>query len=238
MARPYVLLSCAVSLDGCLDDAGAERLVLSGPADLDRVDAERAGCDAILVGAGTVRRDDPMLVVRSPERQEARLRSGRPASPAKVVLTRGGELDPTARLFTTGTAERLVYCATAGLATTRDRLAGAATVLDAGPAGALPGVLADLAERGVRRLLVEGGAAVLAGFLGAGLADELQLAVAPLFVGDPAAPRFLGAAAGAGRPRLVEVRPVGRVALLRYALSPYFASSAAFFSTSSIPPHR
>ena len=52
--RPYVLLSCAVSLDGCLDDATPHRLVLSGPEDLDRVDAERAGCDAILVGAGTI----------------------------------------------------------------------------------------------------------------------------------------------------------------------------------------
>lgn len=216
--RPYVLLSCAVSLDGYLDDASPGRLVLSGPEDLDRVDAERAGCDAVLVGAGTVRRDDPRLVVRSAARQRARVHTGRPPSPAKVTLTRGGDLDPAGRFFTTGTGERLVYCATPGLARARDRLAGAATVLDAGPTGALDGVLADLAGRGVRRLLVEGGAAVLAGFLGAGLADELQLAVAPLFVGDPRAPRFHGVAR-AGRAELAEVRPVGDVALLRYALS-------------------
>ena len=57
--RPYVVLSCAISLDGCLDGTGEDRLVLSGPADLDRVDAERAAADAILVGAGTIRRDDP-----------------------------------------------------------------------------------------------------------------------------------------------------------------------------------
>jgi 5-amino-6-(5-phosphoribosylamino)uracil reductase len=216
--RPYVLLSCAVSLDGCLDDTAPARLVLSGPADLDRVDAERAGCDAILVGAGTVRRDDPRLVVRSAARQRARVRAGEPPSPVKVALTRGGDLDPAARFFTAGTAARLVYCATPGLARTRDRLAAVATVLDAGPGSDLGGVLADLAGRGVRRLMVEGGGEVLAGFLGAGLADELQLAVAPLFVGDPGAPRFLGAA-GQARARLVEVRPVGDVALLRYALS-------------------
>src|SRR4051812_164717 len=133
--RPYVLLSCAVSLDGCLDDATATRLVLSGPQDLDRVDAERAGCDAILVGAGTVRRDDPRLLVRSADRQRVRVHSGRSPSPLRVVLTRGGELDPARRVFTVGSAERLVYCASPGLAAARARLAAVATVLDAGPTG-------------------------------------------------------------------------------------------------------
>jgi 5-amino-6-(5-phosphoribosylamino)uracil reductase len=217
-ARPYVLLSCAMSLDGCLDDASARRLVLSGPEDLDRVDAERAGCDAILVGAGTIRRDDPRLLVRSAARRAARVRGGLPPSPVKVTLTRGGDLDPAARFFTEGSAARLVYCATPGLGRTRDRLAAVATVLDAGPSGDLRPVLDDLARRGVRRLMVEGGSTVLAGFLDAGLADELQLAVAPLLVGDARAPRFLGTGRP-GRARLVEMRPVGDVALLRYALS-------------------
>ena len=73
--RPYVVLSCAISLDGCLDSAGPDRLVLSGAADLDRVDAERAAADAILVGAGTIRRDDPRLLIRSAQP------AGRPAGP-------------------------------------------------------------------------------------------------------------------------------------------------------------
>lgn len=224
--RPYVLLSCAVSLDGYLDDASAVRLVLSGAEDLDRVDAVRAGCDAVLVGAGTVRRDDPRLLVRSAARREERVRRGLPPSPAKVALTRGGELDPAARFFTAGSggaAAALVYCATPGLQRARARLGAVATVLGAGPAGDLVAVLADLAGRGVDRLMVEGGGEVLTGFLSAGLADELQLAVAPLFVGDPRAPRFvlpgyLGWPAGR-RAGLLEVRPVGDVALLRYALS-------------------
>ena len=62
--RPYVLLSCATSIDGYIDDASEQRLLLSNDEDLDRVDAVRASCDAILVGAGTVRRDDPRLLVR------------------------------------------------------------------------------------------------------------------------------------------------------------------------------
>ncbi|WP_186449776.1 dihydrofolate reductase family protein, partial [Nocardioides sp. J9] len=67
--RPYVLLSCSVSLDGYLDSAGEGRLLLSNDADFDRVDEVRAGCDAILVGAATVRNDDPRLLVRSEERR-------------------------------------------------------------------------------------------------------------------------------------------------------------------------
>ena len=98
--RPYVVLSCAMSLDGCLDGTGEDRLVLSGVADLDRVDAERAAADAILVGAGTIRRDDPRLLVRSARRQAERRASGRPPQPAGVTVTASGDLDPAARFFT------------------------------------------------------------------------------------------------------------------------------------------
>src|ERR1022692_5312964 len=107
--RPYVLLSAAVSVDGYIDDASGERLCLSGAADLDRVDEVRAGCDAILVGAQTVRRDNPRLLVRSPARRAARLATGLTASPVKVTLTRTGDLDPASSFFTAGEAARLGY---------------------------------------------------------------------------------------------------------------------------------
>lgn len=202
--RPYVVLSAAVSLDGALDDRSARRRVLSGPEDLDAVDALRAGCDAILVGAGTVRADNPRLLVRSAARREDRARRGLPPNPLRVVLSRRA-LDPTAALLTTGSPP-LVYGGPADLG-------AAATVL---PAAALPDVLADLAARGIGRLLVEGGAAVLTGFLAAGLADELRLAVAPVFIGDPAAPRFLGAEEADRRPTLRAATTAGGVAVLHY----------------------
>ena len=63
--RPYTLLSCALSIDGYLGSATPRRLELSNDADFDRVDAVRASCDAILVGAATVRNDNPRLLVRS-----------------------------------------------------------------------------------------------------------------------------------------------------------------------------
>src|SRR5947208_10569821 len=99
-----------MSIDGYIHDGSDTRLLLSNPADLDRVDEVRAGCDAILVGANTVRRDNPRLLVRSPRRRTERRRRGLPDSPARVTLTTGGELDPAARFFTVGQPQRFVYC--------------------------------------------------------------------------------------------------------------------------------
>jgi len=219
--RPYVLLSVAMSVDGCIDDATGTRLILSNEADLDRVDEVRAGSDAILVGAGTIRRDNPALLVRSRARRSSRAARGLPASPARVCLTASGDLDASARFFTAGGGARLVYVPAGEQDRVRDRLGGLAgvQVVAAGDGWVgLPAVLADLAARGVRRLMVEGGGSVLAQFLAEGLADELDLAVAPLFVGDPAAPRIIGAGAGAPRRRmhLAEVRLIGDVVLMRY----------------------
>jgi 5-amino-6-(5-phosphoribosylamino)uracil reductase len=222
MGRPYVLLSCAMSLDGRIDHTGPSRLVLSGAADLDRVDAERAGCDAILVGAGTLRRDDPRLLLRSPERRAERVARGLPESPTRVTIA-GGDLDPSLRFFTTGGGERLVYCPDGAAGRLRERLPAAATVVAAGAPLSLNAVLDDLGGRGVRRLMVEGGSTVNTAFLAGDLVDELQLAVAPLLVGAAGAPRFVGDAAfpgGAGRRlTLAEVRMVGDVAVLRCLVS-------------------
>jgi 5-amino-6-(5-phosphoribosylamino)uracil reductase len=216
--RPFVLLSAATSVDGCLDDATGTRLILSNDADLDRVDEVRAGSDAIMVGAGTIRSDNPALLVRSPARRDARVARGLPPTPARVALTGTGEIDPAARFFTAGDGTRLVYAPGAVAGRARERLGGTgAEVIGAGDPLDLDAVLADLAARGVRRLMVEGGGTVLAQFLAAGLADELHLVIAPVFVGDRAAPHIWGTP-GAPRHRmhLAEARPIGDVVLLRY----------------------
>ncbi|MDI1463894.1 dihydrofolate reductase family protein [Catellatospora sp. KI3] len=221
--RPYVLIEAAMSLDGYLDDASEHRLLLSSPEDFARVDRRRAAVDAILVGAGTIRADNPRLLVRAPELRQRRLDRGESETPAKVVVSGGGELDPAAPFFTTGACDKIVYVPDAVAAGTRARLGGVADVVAAGDPLSLERLLADLHRRGVRRLMVEGGGTMHTQFLAQGLVDEVELSVAPFFVGDSRAPRFVGDASfpfGPGRRmRLAEAGRHGDCAYLRYLLT-------------------
>ncbi|WP_409496359.1 dihydrofolate reductase family protein [Amycolatopsis sp. cmx-11-12] len=209
--RPHVLLSAAVSLDGYLDDATDTRLMLSNEDDWARVDGLRAASDAILVGANTVRTDNPRLLVRSPDLVAERVAAGRPEQPAKVTLTRSGSLDPAAQFFTVGDAEKVVYAppgVVTGVKATVVELIG------------LREMLADLHSRGVRRLMVEGGGAIHTQFLTEGLVDELHLAIAPFFVGDPRAPRFTGPGAFPRGLTLTGTTRLGDIAVLEYHATP------------------
>jgi riboflavin-specific deaminase-like protein len=194
-----------MSVDGYIDDATDTRLVLSNEADLERVDEVRAGVDAILVGANTIRRDDPRLLVR-----------GARGNPIKVTVTSTGDLDPASRFFTEGDVAKLVYAPTATATKLLDRIPGLATIIDCGDSVSLPWILDDLAGRGVHRLMVEGGGSILTQFLTFGLAQELHLVVAPVFVGDHRAPRFVHDGQFGATMTLAEVRPIGDVVLLRY----------------------
>lgn len=218
--RPYVLLSAATSIDGYLDDTGPDRLLLSNPEDFDRVDEVRAGVDAILVGAGTLRRDNPRLLVNSPDRRAERVSAGRPEYPLKVTVTGGGDLDPGLRFWHHG-AEKLVFTVDGALATVRGMLAGLADVVSTGQRLDWGAMLDELGRRGVQRLLVEGGGTIHTQLMGQNLVDELHLAIAPLIVGQADAPRFLRPTDYPGgstaRMRLLEARAIGDVVLLRYA---------------------
>ncbi|MGW2965093.1 dihydrofolate reductase family protein [Streptomyces sp. NPDC001220] len=216
MPYPYVLLSAAVSLDGYLDDTGPDRLLLSSPADFDRVDEVRASVDAILVGAGTIRADNPRLLVNDPGRRAARTAAGRPEYPLKVTVTATGDLDPDAKFWHTGGA-KVVYTTDMGAARIRG-LGIAADVVSLGADLDWPALLRDLHEaRSVGRLMVEGGGTVHTQLLQQGLADELQLVLAPLLVGDPKAPRLFGPGGyQEGRLRLLESRRIEDVVLMRY----------------------
>ena len=120
----------------------------------------------------------------------------------------------------------LVYTVPAGAAGLAAQLAGAAVVVPVPAELSARGsddldlrwILADLASRGVGRLLVEGGAHVLAQFLSAGLADEFLLAIAPMLVADTRAPRLLAGGRPAGRMTLAGVTMAGDMAVLHYLL--------------------
>jgi len=226
--RPYTLLSCGVSLDGYLGGPSQTRLLMSNDGDFDRVDAVRAGCDAILVGAATVRNDNPRLLVQSQERRDARARRGLPPTPAKVTVTRTGKLDPCANFFTLGDGQKLVYCEAPVAQEVADQCGHLATVVDGGGCMDARWISEDLFTRGVRRLMVEGGGAMHTQFLADDLADELHLVIAPFFVGDSRSQRFVNDGVFPWNPgrraTLVETRPIGDVVLLRYAMSDRFCA--------------
>jgi len=225
--RPYVLLSCSMSIDGYLSGPTERRLLLSNDADFDRVDAVRAAHDAILVGATTIRYDNPRLLIRSQARRDERIARGLPPSPIKVTVTGGADLDAEAAFFTAGDAEKIIYCASGAVGVASAKLGKVATVVDAGHPVDLRRMTEDLYARGVRRLMVEGGGTMHTQFLTADLADELHLVVAPFFVGDSRGRRFVTDGRFPFNPErratLAEVRQIGDVVLMRYALSPRFA---------------
>jgi 5-amino-6-(5-phosphoribosylamino)uracil reductase len=221
--RPYTLLSCSMSIDGYIDGATESRLLLSNDLDFDRVDQVRAGVDAILVGATTVRNDNPRLLVRDPGRRRARLDRGLTEHPVKVTVTQRGRLDPSQRFFADDGSRKLVYASSRVAAALDERLGRLGEVVDAGDPVRMADLSRDLYRRGVRRLMVEGGAAVHTQFLADDLVDELQLVVAPFFVGEAGARRFVGEGHFPWHPGrravLAETRQLGDVVLLRYALS-------------------
>jgi 5-amino-6-(5-phosphoribosylamino)uracil reductase len=212
-----------MSIDGYLAGPESHPLRLSNDADLRRVDGVRANSDAILVGASTIRNDNPRLLVRSVDRRNRRISAGLPPSPLKVTVTGRGELSPAAEFFTAGVGQKLVYCPGPSATEVRTHLGGAATVIGGGPRLSMRWVSEDLASRGVRRLMVEGGGSTLTQFLTEGMADELQLAIAPFFVGDSRARRLVDDGRFPWNPdrraALLGMRQIGDVVMLRYALS-------------------
>ncbi len=227
--RPYTLLSCSMSIDGYIDGATESRLMLSNDLDFDRVDQVRAGVDAILVGATTVRNDNPRLQVRDPDRRRARVDRGLPEQPVKVTVTQRGRLETSHRFFADDGSDKVVYAASRVAGELTQRLGDVSEIVDAGDPVRMADLTTDLHARGVHRLMVEGGGAVHTQFLAEDLVDELQLVVAPFFVGEPGARRFVGEGRFPWNPgrraRLAETLQLGDVVLLRYALSERFADA-------------
>jgi 5-amino-6-(5-phosphoribosylamino)uracil reductase len=175
-----------------------------------------------------VRTDNPRLLVRSQARRDERTAHGRSPSPMKITVSNRADLDARSNFFATGESEKLVYTSSGGVRDARERLGLVATVVDGGARVRMRRISEDLADRGVERLMVEGGGVVHTQFLSDDLVDELHLVVAPFFVGDSRARRFVGDGDFPWHPgrraRLAEVRPIGDVVLLRYALSARFCT--------------
>ncbi len=200
-----------MSLDGYIDAASGDRLMLSSKEDFERRDSVRAQCDAILVGAGTLRADNPKLLSKS----------SRPL--IKVTLTQSDTIDLKSNFFTIGSDKKLVYCPDRKVKKLQMKIADLAEVVGGGAKQVdLRFMLSDLERRGIKKLMVEGGSQIGTLFLQQGLTDELQLSIAPFFVGQKNAVRFVGPGTFFNdlnnRMNLVSVEKLGDTALLTYYL--------------------
>jgi len=180
LAAPVAADGCVVlgriaqTLDGRIATASGMSFWISGPDDILHTHRLRALCDAIVVGAGTVRADDPLLTTR--------LCAG--PSPVRVVIDTDRRLDADYRMFQADPPTLLLAA---------DDIAGPARLGTAevvrvprAASGGLdiPGVVAALAARGLCRIFVEGGGITVSRFLAAGVLDRLHVTVAPLLLGS------------------------------------------------------
>ena len=207
--RPFFTLKLGLSLDGRIADRTHSSRWITGPDAREMVQAMRRASDAVMVGAGTVRHDNPSLWPRPDGKR----------NPWRVVVVRRGPLPLKAQLFTDEHAARTIVAAPKGWqpACARQIRKAGATVLELPKNGFLPSLATELGQFGILRVFCEGGGILAGELIQAGLVDELCVFLAPLLIGGavgavgetswrlPQAPRF----------RRVESQPVGSDWFLR-----------------------
>ncbi|HEY7581021.1 MAG TPA: RibD family protein [Acetobacteraceae bacterium] len=169
----YVLGRIAQSVDGRIATASGASQWISGPQDIVHTHRLRALCDAVVIGAGTVRADNPQLTTREVVGP----------SPVRVVLDTERRLDARYRLFREGPTT-LLFCAPDAQGPDRVGLAQVLRLPRSGTGLSIGAVLAALAQRGLCRVVVEGGGITVSRFLAAGALDRLHVTIAPLLIGS------------------------------------------------------
>ncbi len=198
-----VILSVAMSADGYIDSADDERLRLSSEEDFYDVHLLRCECDAILVGAETVRKDNPSLVTKHEALLKNRRDRGLSDDPVKIVFSKSGNLPFDSKFFSRGDCEKWIF-------SDADIDVGGLSDVRVFAGGDIAENLRVMESNGIKTLLVEGGCSILTQFLQGGFVDRLRLAVAPFFVGGGV--RFVG-----GGDFLNDVRnPMGLVGVRRF----------------------
>ena len=213
--RPFVTLKLATSIDGRIATASGDSQWITGPEARAHVHAQRACHDAVMVGAGTARNDDPQLTVRG---------MGEVPQPVRIVLSRRLDL-PVDSAMTRGTAPVWMVHGSKAPENRRAAFAARGVSLIACPAGPgghidLSAALSELARRGLTRLYCEGGGTLAAALLSGNLVDRLDCYTAGLALGAEGTPALgamgLSVLSDAPRLRLSEVRTLGPDILHRW----------------------
>lgn len=187
--RPHVIVNTAMSADGKLSTRERRQVKISGARDFARVDALKAGCDAVMVGIGTVLADDPSLTVKSDGHKQARLKKGMPEHPVRIVVDSRARTPAGAKVLHKEDGTRIIAVAKRAAPGKIAELEPFATVIVAGEEEVdLPRLLDELGNRGIRRLMVEGGGTLIAGLIAAGLVDEIYTFIGNIVIGGKDAP--------------------------------------------------
>lgn len=212
----WILLNSVLGLDGGVVDPSGGSALLSCRHDRDSMDAIRASVDAVVVGAGTIRSENPSLGVSSAVRRAERVAAGRPDHPLPVVLSSAGDLSTDRRIFAAGEPRPLLLLARRDVTVaTRHGERADIELLDE-RITAPDSVVRVLARRGVGRLLVEGGPSVARAFVEAGFVDEVCLTLSPRLGAAPAHRAAASATPRLAELELVEARAVDSFLYLRY----------------------
>jgi 2,5-diamino-6-(ribosylamino)-4(3H)-pyrimidinone 5'-phosphate reductase len=220
-ARPFVFINSAMSADGKISSSERCQVRISGQEDKTRVDLLRAESDAIMVGVGTVLADDPGLRVRSQSYREQRWMKGWPDSPLRVIADSRARTPPSAQALGPGSILAVSRCAD------RKRLeeiasTGSEIIVCGSETVDLAGLLFQLSDRGVRRLMVEGGATLNWSLLNLGLVDEIYVYVGAMIIGGANAPSLVdGPGFRESFPRLAlsQIQPLDEGVLLKWRVS-------------------
>jgi 2,5-diamino-6-(ribosylamino)-4(3H)-pyrimidinone 5'-phosphate reductase len=189
--RPYVVVNIAMSADGKISTRERRQVRISGAQDFTRVDRLKAGCDAVMVGIGTVLADDPSLTVKSEECREYRRKQGWDEHPIRIVVDSSGRIPPEASILHKGEGKRVVAVSKRADAAKIALLEKKARVIVAGEDEVdLCALMNELGAMGIHRVMVEGGGTLIAGLIEAGLVNEIFTFIGNIIIGGKDSPTF------------------------------------------------
>ncbi len=190
--RPFVFINAAMSADGKISTVERRQARISGKEDFDRVDSLKAKSDAIMVGIGTVLADNPSLTVKSEKRREERRKARKDENPLRIVVDNKARTPVDAEILNKGEGKRMIAVSKQAIVEDMERLGEKAEILICGKEEVnLRNLLYLLWQRGVSRLMVEGGATLNWSLISQGLVDELYIYVGNMIIGGENAPTLV-----------------------------------------------